>query len=62
VGQVRPAQLPIVFERDMGGYRLEKPEDSAELPGFGFRKNEIFALMTILTLIEQFGLSPSCIH
>jgi len=44
---------PIVFDRDLGGYRLEKPDDATELPGFWFSQDEILALMTIQTMIEQ---------
>ena len=47
---------PIVFDRDLGGYRLEK-SDATELPGIWFTQNEILALMTIQSMIEQ--LEPS---
>lgn len=45
--------IPIVFDRDLGGYRLEKPDDATELPGFWFSQDEILALMTIQSMIEQ---------
>lgn len=44
---------PIVFDRDLGGYRLDTPQDSTELPGFWFTQDEILALMTIQSMIEQ---------
>mgnify|MGYP006200789563 CR=1 FL=1 len=44
---------PIVFDRDLGGYRLEKADNATELPGFWFSQDEILALMTIQTMIEQ---------
>ncbi len=44
---------PIVFDRDLGGYRLETEQDATELPGFWFTQDEILALMTIQSMIEQ---------
>lgn len=44
---------PIVFDRDSGGYRLDCPQDASELPGFWFTQDEILALMTIQSMIEQ---------
>jgi predicted DNA-binding transcriptional regulator YafY len=44
---------PILYDRDLEGYRLEKPDDSSELPGFWFSQDEILALMTIQSMIEQ---------
>ncbi len=44
---------PIVFDRDLGGYRLDAPQDSTELPGFWFTQDELLALMTIQSMIEQ---------
>ena len=44
---------PIVFDRDLGGYRLDSPKDASELPGFWFTQDEILALMTIQSMIEQ---------
>jgi predicted DNA-binding transcriptional regulator YafY len=44
---------PIVFDRDLGGYRLDAPQDATELPGFWFTQDEILALMTIQSMIEQ---------
>ncbi|MEY3217034.1 MAG: hypothetical protein RLZZ280_1411 [Pseudomonadota bacterium] len=43
---------PIVFDRDLGGYRLEKSE-STELPGLWFSQDEMLALMTIQSMIVQ---------
>jgi predicted DNA-binding transcriptional regulator YafY len=44
---------PIVFDKDLGGYRLEANPDSTELPGLWFTQDEILALMTIQNMIEQ---------
>jgi predicted DNA-binding transcriptional regulator YafY len=44
---------PIVFDREQGGYRLDTPQDVTELPGFWFTQDEILALMTIQSMIEQ---------
>ncbi len=44
---------PIVFDRGLGGYRLEREQDATELPGFWFSQDEILALMTIQSMIEQ---------
>lgn len=43
---------PIVFDRDLGGYRLEQT-DSTELPGMWFSQDEMLALMTIQSMIVQ---------
>lgn len=44
---------PIIFDRELGGYRLETEQDATELPGFWFTQDEILALMTIQSMIEQ---------
>ncbi len=44
---------PIVFDRDLGGYRLDSPKDASELPGFWFTQDELLALMSIQSMIEQ---------
>lgn len=43
---------PIVFDRDLSGYRLEQT-DSTELPGMWFSQDEMLALMTIQSMIVQ---------
>ena len=48
---------PVIFDRDQGGYRLEKTDDKSELPGLWFTQDEILALLTIQGMIEQ--LEPS---
>jgi predicted DNA-binding transcriptional regulator YafY len=45
-------RTPIVFDRDLGGYRLEQ-SDSTELPGLWFSQDEMLALMTIQNMIVQ---------
>ena len=47
---------PIVFDRDLGGYRLEQT-NSTELPGMWFSQDEMLALLTIQSMIVQ--LEPS---
>lgn len=44
---------PIVFDRDQGGYRLEVDPGATELPGMWFSQDELLALMTIQSMIEQ---------
>jgi len=43
---------PIVFDRDLDGYRLEKTERT-ELPGMWFSQDEMLALLTIQSMIVQ---------
>jgi len=43
---------PIVFDRDLGGYRMEQT-DSTELPGMWFSQDEMLALLTIQSMIVQ---------
>ena len=45
--------VPIVFDRDLGGYRLEKSSEKTELPGFWFTQDEILALLTIQSMIGE---------
>lgn len=47
---------PIVFDRDLGGYRIEAT-DQHELPGVWFTADELLALLTIQSLIVE--LMPS---
>jgi predicted DNA-binding transcriptional regulator YafY len=44
---------PIIFDREVGGYRLGAEQGATELPGMWFSQGEILALMTIQTMIEQ---------
>ena len=46
---------PIIFDRDFGGYRLEKQNKNAkyELPGLWFNADEIFALLTMQHLLNN---------
>jgi predicted DNA-binding transcriptional regulator YafY len=43
---------PIIFDRELGGYRLEKT-DNTELPGMWFSQDEMLALLTIQSMIVQ---------
>ena len=45
--------VPIVFDRDLGGYRLEKTGGREELPGLWFSQEELLALLTIQHMIGQ---------
>jgi predicted DNA-binding transcriptional regulator YafY len=46
---------PIVFDKDLGGYRLEKqgPGTQYELPGLWFTAEEIHALLTMQHLLAE---------
>ena len=44
---------PILYDRDLGGYKLENPEALQQLPGLWFSQEEALALMTIQTMIGQ---------
>jgi predicted DNA-binding transcriptional regulator YafY len=45
--------IPIVFDRDAGGYRLEQGHTNSELPGLWFSEDEILALVTIQQMLSQ---------
>jgi predicted DNA-binding transcriptional regulator YafY len=45
--------MPVIFDRDKGGYRLERDENRTELPGLWFNQEEILALLTIEHMIVQ---------
>lgn len=45
--------VPIVFDREMGGYRLEQSRVDTELPGLWFSHDELLALLTIQQLLSQ---------
>ncbi len=44
---------PILYDRDLGGYKLENLEGLQQLPGMWFSQEEALALMTIQTMIGQ---------
>lgn len=46
---------PLVFDRDAGGYRYDKPNGGPrfELPGLWFTSEEILALMTMHQMLES---------
>lgn len=44
---------PIIYDRDLGGYKLENPDALQQLPGLWFSQEEALALMTIQTMIAQ---------
>ncbi len=46
--------VPIIFDRELNGYRLDKAEDAQhELPGLWFNAQEIHALMTMQHLLNN---------
>lgn len=45
--------VPLLFNRDLGGYTLEAGHTDSELPGLWFNQEEILALVTIQQLLEQ---------
>ena len=45
--------VPIRFDRDLGGYLLDKDSDDVELPGLWFSQDEILALVTIQQMLAQ---------
>jgi predicted DNA-binding transcriptional regulator YafY len=46
--------VPIIFDRELNGYRLDKTEDAQhELPGLWFNAEEIHALMTMQHLLNN---------
>jgi len=45
--------VPIVFDRDLGGYILTQGHAGSELPGLWFNQEELLALITIQQLLEQ---------
>lgn len=44
---------PILFDRDRGGYYLDRNNLGTEMPGLWFSPEELVALLTIQRLIEQ---------
>jgi predicted DNA-binding transcriptional regulator YafY len=45
--------FPVVFDRDLGGYRLDTTDTRQELPGLWFSQDEVLALLTIQNMLEQ---------
>ena len=45
--------IPIVFDRDLGGYRMEIQDGREELPGLWFSHDETLALLTIQNMLDQ---------
>lgn len=45
--------MPIHFDKDRGGYYLDRNNLSTEMPGLWFSPEELVALLTIQRLIEQ---------
>ncbi len=45
--------VPIVFDRELGGYRLVQDHTGSELPGLWFSPEELLALLTIEQMLTQ---------
>ena len=45
--------VPIEYNRDLGGYTLDRGHTDTELPGLWFSQDELLALITIQQLLEQ---------
>ncbi len=45
--------IPVVFDRDLAGYRLDTTDARQELPGLWFSQDEVLALLTIQNMLEQ---------
>jgi len=48
--------MPIVFDRDLGGYRIDEEASTAhlyQLPGLWFSSDEIHALLTMEHMLER---------
>jgi len=45
--------IPVVFDRDLSGYRLDTTDARQELPGLWFSQDEVLALLTIQNMLEQ---------
>ena len=46
-------KVPLHFDRDLGGYILDKDAATDELPGLWFSQDEILALVTIQQMLTQ---------
>ena len=45
--------IPVLFDRDLGGYKLDTTDTRQELPGLWFSQDEVLALLTIQNMLEQ---------
>ena len=45
--------IPVIFDKDLTGYKLDVTNDREELPGLWFSQEEILALLTIQHMIGQ---------
>ncbi|WP_374356764.1 helix-turn-helix transcriptional regulator [Chitinimonas sp.] len=50
-------RAPIVFDRELGGYRLDGKPDNIELPGIWFSADELLAMLAMEQLLSQIGSS-----
>ena len=54
--------VPITWDRQAGGYRLEVVEGRSELPGLWFSDAEAHALLTLEHLLASLGSGVGCGH
>ena len=45
--------IPVIFDKDLEGYKLDVTDSREELPGLWFSQEEILALLTIQNMIGQ---------
>lgn len=45
--------IPVIFDKELGGYKLELVDSRTELPGLWFSQEEVLALLTIQSMIEK---------
>ena len=46
-------EMPVIFDRDLNGYRLAHDQGQTELPGLWFNQEELLALLTIQHMLGQ---------
>jgi predicted DNA-binding transcriptional regulator YafY len=44
---------PVLFDRELGGYRLQHSDADSELPGLWLNQEEVLALLTIQNMLES---------
>lgn len=45
--------IPVIFDKDLAGYRIEVADSRSELPGLWFSQDEVLALLTIQNMLDQ---------
>ena len=52
--------VPIIFDRDMGAYKLEKGLERNRIPGIWFNSRELQILKLIEKQLSELGTNQSC--